>query len=396
MRPGARTNCMVTRMSERQCPAASRLPELGHNSVHALAHAGEVAQWTVVLLAWLWLGEQGMRLGWSLASGVLAVALWWAARLLSRGHVWTLQAAPALMGLLGLLTACGVWWPDLLSGHSAAHTGLLAVAMVWGVWCGWIETRSQSSTFSLGRVAWHPVVAAALTYGAWRMPDSVSSAPVSVSAVLALCAAVLHARDRFGARQPKVCRGVQSSLPLVLPTSAMGLMMGSLWLGNAWCAGLNLSLEWMAISHLVLMAGLPALVTGFTRSWEPDGNARAHERLSFISLGFLILGPLMLLGDSAAHGTLAMVLPSLAWAVHLCRHRFPLGSAVRWPPGVQRGLALLLGPGLLAWVGLISPWQGPVAVQSAFALLGVLAAVQILYGVRRWAVTPTAGLPHEF
>ena len=41
-----------------------------------LAHAGEVAQWTVLLLGWLWLGEQGMRLGWSMASGVLAVAVW--------------------------------------------------------------------------------------------------------------------------------------------------------------------------------------------------------------------------------------------------------------------------------------------------------------------------------
>lgn len=337
-----------------------------------------------------------MRWGWSLASGVLAVVLWWTARLLSRGRVWSLASSPVLMGLLGLLTAWGVWWPDVLPGHSAAHAGLLAVAMVWGVWCGWIETRSQSSTFSLGRVAWHPVVAAALTYGAWRMPDSVSSAPVGVSAVLALCAAVLHARERFSARQPTVCRGVQSSLPLVLPSSAMGLMMGSLWLGNAWCAGLNLSLAWMATSHLVLMAGLPALVAGFMRWWVPDGDARFHERLSFISLGFLILGPLMLLGESAVHGALAMVLPSLAWAVHLCRHSLPRGSAVRWAPGVQRGLALLLGPGLLAWVGFLSPWQGPVAVQSAFALLGLLAAVQILYGVRRWAVPPTAGLPHEF
>ena len=41
----------------------------------ALSHAGEVAQWVLMLLGWLWLGEQGMRLGWSLASGVLAVSL---------------------------------------------------------------------------------------------------------------------------------------------------------------------------------------------------------------------------------------------------------------------------------------------------------------------------------
>jgi hypothetical protein len=45
------------------------------NANDALAHAGEVAQWTLLMLGWLWLGEQGSRLGWSLASGVMAVAL---------------------------------------------------------------------------------------------------------------------------------------------------------------------------------------------------------------------------------------------------------------------------------------------------------------------------------
>jgi hypothetical protein len=228
------------------------------------------------------------------------------------------------------------------------------------------------------------------------MPGSLLLSPLGASVLLALCAAVLHARDRLGAGQAGVCKGGQASLPQVLPASAMGLMMGSLWLGNEWCAGLNLSLEWMATSHLVLMAGLPALVAGVMRWWMPVGHALAHERLSFISLGFLIMGPLMLLGDSAVHGALAMLLPSLAWAVHLGRHRMPLVSALRWPPSVHRGLALLLGPGLLAWVGFLSPWQGPMAVQSAFALLGVLATVQILHGLRRWAVPPSAGLPRPF
>ncbi|WP_416547181.1 hypothetical protein ACHEXK_15390 [Limnohabitans sp. DCL3] len=352
----------------------------------AWVHASEVAHWTVLLLAWLWLGEQGMRLGWSLASGVLAVALWWAARLFSRGRAWALESGSAWMGLLGLLSAWGVWWPDFLSDHHAAHAGLLAVAVVWGVWCGLIETRSQTSTFTLGPVAWHPVVAAALAYGVWRMPGSTLLAPLGVSAMLALCAAVLHARDRSAAWPPGLCRGVQATLPQVLPGSAMGLMMGSLWLGNGWCAGLNWSLESMASSHLVLMAGLPALVAVLTRWWGPADAAAAHERLRFIGLACLVLGPVMFLGDSGVHGVLAMLLPSLAWAVHLGRHRMPPGAAVRCAPGVQRGLALLLGPGLLAWVGVLSPWQGPLAMQSALALLGVLAAVQILQGAWRKAL----------
>lgn len=381
------TNCMGTRMSDSHLDARGRQG--------AWIHAGEVAQWTVILLAWLWLGEQGMRLGWSLASGVWAVVLWWAARLLTRGRGWALESAPALMGLWGLLSAWSVWWPDFLSGHGAAHAGLLAVAMVWGVWCGLIETRSQSSTFTLGRVAWHPLVAAALAYGAWRMPGSVSFTPLGVSALLALCAAVLHARDRSCAEQPPLCRGVQSSLPQVLPASAMGLMMGGLWLGNGWCAGLNLSLEVMATSHLLLMAGLPVLVAGLMRWSAPSGPYAAHECLGFISLACLVMGPLMLLGDSLVHGILAMLLPSLAWAVHLGRHRRPQGSAERWSPRVQRSLALLLGPGLLGWVGWLSPGQGPVAMQSALALLGLLAAVQILHGAWRWSASTAAGLPHK-
>jgi len=65
------------------------------NASDALAHAGELAQWTLLLLGWLWLGEQGSRLGWSLASGVTPVALWWTARLMCRGKAWVFRCPPA-------------------------------------------------------------------------------------------------------------------------------------------------------------------------------------------------------------------------------------------------------------------------------------------------------------
>ena len=39
-----------------------------------------LARWTALLMGWVWLGAQGQRLGWSVASGVLPVALWWAMR----------------------------------------------------------------------------------------------------------------------------------------------------------------------------------------------------------------------------------------------------------------------------------------------------------------------------
>ena len=110
----------------------SERPNASYTQPDALAHAGEVAQWAVMLLGWLWLGEQGMRLGWSVASGVLAVVLWWAARLMCRGSAWALQAGAWRMGVCGLLTACGVWLPSMLAAWDMAHWGLLLVALLWG------------------------------------------------------------------------------------------------------------------------------------------------------------------------------------------------------------------------------------------------------------------------
>jgi hypothetical protein len=36
--------------------------------------ARALARWIVLLLGWVWLGAQGQRLGWALASGVVPVA----------------------------------------------------------------------------------------------------------------------------------------------------------------------------------------------------------------------------------------------------------------------------------------------------------------------------------
>ncbi|PUE35077.1 hypothetical protein B9Z52_04235 [Limnohabitans sp. Jir72] len=343
-----------------------------------LAHAGEVAQWAVLLLGWLWLGEQGMRLGWSMASGVLAVAVWWAARIVCRGSGWAFQTASSVMGVCGVLTACGVWLPGLLARPAAAHAGLLVLAAVWGLWSALIETRTRVSTFQMGRVAWHPLVAAGLVSGAWRMPGSDTAAPWGVSLLLALCAALVYARDRHGSGRVSACRGQRAGLHTCLTPSAMGLMMGTLWLGNVWCAGLGWSTGQMVAVHLALMAGLPTLVGlvlhGLNRLPEWAGGL-SSEQLTYASLALLCLGALMGLGNSAVSSVLAMLLPSLGWAVHCNRHRSPVGGALM-RPRASRGMALLMGPVLLVGVGMASPWHGPLAVQSALAVLGALAAWQ--------------------
>jgi len=343
----------------------------------ALTHAGEVAHWAVMLLGWLWLGEQGMRLGWSLASGVLAVALWWAVRIVCRGRSWTRQSSPLRMGLLGLLTAWGVWLPVWMPGTATAHAALLALAVAWGVWGAQIETRSQTSTFRLSPLAWHPLLAAALVALVWALSDHTLGTPVGASVLLAVCAAVLHARERQSAGRAIPCKAIAVAHPHLLAPSAMGLMMGALWLGDAWCAGLGWSPEHMVWAHLGLMAGLPAVVALSLRGRPHEAGLSEHH--AHIGAALMALGALMLLGNTALHGLLGMGLPSLAWALHCARHGMApvahaLGARV-WPVWTLRWLALLLGPGLLLGVGVASPHWGPAAMQAALATLGGLAAL---------------------
>ena len=363
----------------------SKRPNATENQPDALAHAGEVAQWALMLLGWLWLGEQGMRLGWSVASGVLAVVLWWSARLMCRGSAWAQQSGAMRMGACGLLTACGVWLPGMLAAVDMAHGGLLLVALLWGAWSGLVETRSRVSTFQMGWLAWHPVMAGCLVGLAWRLSAGESDTPWGVSLLLALAAGVLHARDRCTVQPMSACWGPRVGWPVLLTPSVMGLMMGSLWLGNVWCAGLGWRTETMVVWHLAMMAGVPALVAWTGRWLTPTGEQTptGHEKRAnlgfFLSLVLLALGALMLLGQSAVHGVLAMLLPSLAWAVHCVRPRDSQVAMRQLPACFARTMALLLGPGLLLWVGYLSPTYGPAAVQMAMALLGGLAALQALF-----------------
>lgn len=382
-----------------------RMSETRHGSAAqfgTLAHAGEVAQWAIMLLGWLWLGEQGMRQGWSMASGVLAVSLWWSARLLCRGSHWAFHARPTVLAVCGGLSALGVWLPEALRPLNAgplnlAHAGLLAVALLWGAWCGLVETRSRVSTFDLGPVAWHPVLAALGVGLIWWAPMAALSATGCVTVLLALCAAVLYARDQATADAPRWCRGQRAGLPHVLAPSAMGLMMGGLWLGNVWCAGLGWTTQEMVLGHLAMMAALPTLVALAGRmlvSAEMAGAELAapvaHPQMrSVLSLALLALGALMLLGQSAVQGFLAMLLPSLAWAMHCSRPCIIMDFSDGASPWLMRSMALVLGPGLLIGAGMASPVHGPLAMQMALALLGTLAALQALV----WYARPTVAQP---
>jgi hypothetical protein len=196
-------------------------------------------------------------------------------------------------------------------------------------------------------------------------------------ALLAVSAGILYAHERFTASQTLACRGPRAHLQTLLAPSAMGLMMGTLWLGNAWCANLGWTNEQMVGAHLALMAGLPALTAWVIRGFMPSHAASPLQ--VHASLCLLVLGALMLLGDSPVHAMLVMLLPSLAWAVHCSRQRAAVDALHRLRPWMARSLALLIGPILLVWVGALSPAQGPWAMQSALALLGLLAAGQLVF-----------------
>lgn len=345
----------------------------------ALSHAGEVAHWTLLLLGWLWLGEQGSRLGWSLANGFTAVAIWWAARLLCRGQSWVFRCPPLLTGLFGWAVALGVGLTHQLPDSLSMHWSLLMVALLWGIWNAIVETRSRVSTFSMGPLAWHPLLAATLVTLSLQLPQGVPSSPWSVSSLLVLCSLALWMRDRDTFKPSAICRNTQVNIESALPPSAMGLMMGSLWLDNAWCAGLGWRIDVMVAFHLSLMAGLPVIVAALLRS---SGAQRVSQAVQAqMALAFLMCGAFLLLGSSAWQVVLAIVLPALSWALHCCRKRVA-STETALAPWISRSVPLLLGPVLLLFVGATSTSYGPWPLRTAMVFLGILATLQLALSYR--------------
>jgi hypothetical protein len=353
-----------------------------------LSHAGEVAHWTAQLLAWLWIGQQGLRLGWPLAGGVLAIAVWWAMRVLFRGASWAFRCPSWMVGLLGGCTAMGVLahglYGDTAWASFGSHGSLVVLASVWGLWSALIETRSLVSTFQTGRLPWQPVLAAALLGLAalgLRVFDAGAGgsalATTGVGLLLVPCTAVLYARDRSPARRARACAGTGTQAHHLLAPSVMGLMMGSLWLGHDWCMGAGWSTTEAVVTHVVLMAGLPvlvAIVLNLAQRVRP-GLVFSSAAQELSGLALIALGALMWQGNGTAFSVMAMFLPSVAWALHCNRTRVVRGVKAKVEHSVPRLLALALGPLLLIWVGATSMAQGPGAMRLALTGLGVLAAI---------------------
>jgi hypothetical protein len=110
------------------------------------------------------------------------------------------------------------------------------------------------------------------------------------------------------------------------------------------------------------MAGLPCVMALL---WPLGAGPSLSARIrAAASLLLLVLAALMTMGNSPLHGMLAILLPSLAWALHCNRDRRHAGELTSLTRNPIAAL-LLLGPVLLVVVGMGSTALGPLAVQLA-------------------------------
>lgn len=337
--------------------------------LHTLRQPAQaLARWTVLLLGWVWLGEQGQRLGWSVASGLLAVALWWALRLLFAATHRLAALPPPARTVLGIATATGALLVAQTGPGTTAQALLLAVAALWAGWSALLEVGRAAPGCRLPWAGWPPVLAAALTWIAIARPDLAGVPGLSASGLLLGVAFMGAAVPTHGRASPtRTPAGTAAGL---LPQTAMGLMMGSLWLGSAWCSNAGWSSQAVVGLHLELMAGLPALT-------RRDGVHRAlpPRAAQAVPLALVVSGSLVLLaGDGPVHGFVGMGLLALAWALqggqHAVQASAPASTSWRW--------AALGGPVLLLATGLGSTTLGPQALAQAYGLLGALALAALL------------------
>lgn len=263
------------------------------------------------LLAWVLLGWLGQQLGWSVASGVLPVVLWWTLR--CSGGRWAARSA-----LPGLLRA---WSPVL------AAAGLLVLLFA--------------------------------PAGVQQLLAPVVPTSHAKLAALLLCAGLWGLWSGSLAATPQ-------TRPATLPGQAMGLMMGSLWLSSQWCLGPGWTDAQAVILHLGLMLGVPALLAAYRHLQAVTGHASGWPAPGLQTL-LLALGALLLAWPQHNGGgrLLGMGLVVLAWS--LASHStIPITRASLPVPAV-------LGPMLLLAVGLWAPGLGPAAMQYAWACIGALA-----------------------
>ena len=250
------------------------------------------------LSAWLLLGWLGHRLGWSFASGVLPVVLWWALRCSSAApfahgtSVWPLACAAGLLAALPLLP----------SGPAALALLLLAAAL-WGAWSASLARGAGNNAPSL------PGLSMGLMMGSLWLASQWCLGPGWTQAQ----AVALHG-------------GLMLGVPLLLALlRRTGLWSASpaAWTGTVLLATGALLMAWPdAIAWR--LAGMVLLVLAWAlgaRDKRPVGPARAQ-----VPAG---LGPMLLLAVGWLSPTQGPAALQAAWAVVAV---LALAGLLRWRP----------------------------------------------------------------
>lgn len=194
------------------------------------------------LAAWVLLGWLGQRLGWSFASGVLPVVVWWTVRchgtvFLAPGawpKVWPPVGAAALLVSLTLLPA----------GHAALAVLLLAAAL-WGAWSGSLARGAGDTTPTLAGQAMGLMMGSLWLSGQWCLGPGWTDAQ-SVALHLSLMAGVplllgfVRRRGEHGAvlsgRSVAALLAVGAFL-MALASGVEGRLAGMVLLVLAWSLG---------------------------------------------------------------------------------------------------------------------------------------------------------------
>lgn len=295
--------------------------------------AGAVLRWALLWSGWLWTARLGAQQAWDLAGGLALPALWWSVLLLAgTPAVQRLVQDRAAAALAPLAAA-------LVAGAALGQPALLPAATVaWALAAARLGVPGGCAMRRGGGLA--PAAGAALA-------AAVLAAPAWSAALLLVCAAGLRPAVRG--------RGAAAA---GLPGLAMGLMMGTAWLGSDWCRSGTWPVQAMALLHLAVMGLLPALLAAL-RPWLPDpADPRPGAALMVLGGGCALLpGPV-----APAAG---MLLAAAGWAWWVAS---PRGSAA----ALHAPLAWL-GPAALLAMGLAAPAWGPGVLAAAQAGLGLLA-----------------------
>lgn len=236
------------------------------------------------LAAWLLLGWLGHRLGWSFASGVLPVVMWWALRCSGAApfahgsSVWPLACAAGLLAAL-----------SLLPGGPAALALLLLAAALWGLWSASLARGTGNNAPSL------PGLSMGLMMGSLWLASQWCLGPGWTQAQ----AVALHG-------------GLMLGVPLLLaPLRRLGRWsaLAAPWTPTALLAMGALLMAWPDATGWRL-AGMVLLVLAW--AWGSHGTQPGHQARAQVPAG---LGPVLLLAVGWLSPTQGPAALQAAWAV---------------------------------------------------------------------------------